>query len=386
LILFRLIFTGHKDFIKYVYCNQWLDDLKEVCYHAQAGHKMERLIDCDIHNELPSLKTLIPYLDDHWVAYVNESAFVGPNSNDYPAGAPTSVREGSRPETGPAGSDFELLKAQALDAPGLRIGILTCAYRVQSVQNEDLAVALSTAINQWQVDAWLAKDDRLRASLVVPSQNPVLAAAEIERFGHHPGFVQVMLPVRSYEPYGKRLYDPLFEAAVKHDLAVGIHFGGASSLPPTPVGWPATYAEEMADMAQVFQSQVMNLVVEGAFDRFPDLRVVLIEGGWTWMPSWMWRLDKEWRGLRRNIPWVKRPPSDYIREHIRMTLQPMDAPPRTDFLLQMIGQLDSDEMLLFSTDYPHWHFDTPEDAMPEGLSESLRHKILYENAHRFYHF
>lgn len=132
--------------------------------------------------------------------------------------------------------------------------------------------------------------------------------------------------MRSNEPYGKRTYDPLYEAAVKYDLAIGIHYGGASSLPPTPVGWPATYAEEMADMAQIFQSQVMSLVVEGAFDRFSGLRVVLIEGGWTWM----WRMDKEWKGLRRDIPWVNRPPSDYIREHIRMTLQLMDTPPETD--------------------------------------------------------
>lgn len=346
----------------------------------------DRIIDCDIHNTLPSLKTLIPYLDGHWEAYVNESAFEGPNANDYPAGVPTSAREGTKPQKGPAGSDFGLLKEQALDAWNVEIGVLTCGYRVQSVQNEDLAVVLSTAINQWQVDAWLEKDERLRASLVVPSQNAVLAAEEIERFGDHPGFVQVMLPVRSYEPYGKRVYDPIFEAAVKHDLVVGIHYGGASSLPPTPVGWPSTYVEEMADMAQVFQSQVMSLVVEGAFDRFPNLRVALIEGGWTWMPAWMWRLDKEWKGLRRNIPWVKRPPSDYIREHIRMTLQPMDAPENPDYLLQMIGQLDSDEMLLFSTDYPHWHFDAPEDAIPKGLSESLKNKILYENARRFYQF
>lgn len=347
---------------------------------------MAQVIDCDIHNELPSLETLIPYLDDHWVAYIQESAFVGPNANDYPAGAPTSAREGTKPEKGPPGSDFGLLKEQALDAWDVVIGILTCAYRVQSVQNEDLAVVLSTAINQWQVDAWLEKDDRLRASLVVPSQNPVLAAEEIERYGAHPKFVQVMLPVRSYEPYGKRVYDPIFEAAVKHDLVVGIHYGGASSLPPTPVGWPATYVEEMADMAQVFQSQVMSLVVEGTFDRFPELRVVLIEGGWTWMPAWMWRLDKEWKGLRRNIPWVKRPPSDYIRDHIRMTLQPMDAPENSEHLLQVMGQLDSDEMILFSTDYPHWHFDAPEDAFPKGLSEALRQKILYDNARLFYGF
>lgn len=344
------------------------------------------VIDCDLHNELPKLETLIPYLEDHWVVYINESAFRGPNANDYPRGAPTSAREGTKPENGPPGSDLGLMQKQVLDPWEVEVGILTCGYRVQSVHNEDLSASLSTAINQWQIDTWLEKDDRLRASLVVPSQNPVLAAREIERFGSHPGFVQVMVPVRSYSPYGKREYDPMFEAAVKHDLVIGIHFGGASSLPPTPVGWPSTYVEEVADMAQIFQSQVMSLVVEGAFDRFPALRVALIESGFVWMPAWMWRMDKEWKGLRRNTPWVKRRPSDYVREHMRMTLQPLDAPLDPEHLLQMIGQLDSDEMLMFSTDYPHWHFDGPEEAIPQGLSDSLLEKILRENARAFYRF
>ena len=137
-------------------------------------------------------------------------------------------------------------------------------------------------------------------------------------------------------------------------------------------------------MAQVFQSQVTSLIVEGVFDRFPDLRVALIEAGCSWMPSLMWRLDKEWRGLRRDIPWVKRPPSDYIRQHIRLTLQPVDAPPSPGQLLEVIGQLDSDEMLMFATDHPHWHFDRLEEAFPTGLSESLARRVLAENARAFY--
>src|SRR5690606_14780351 len=118
----------------------------------------------------------------------------------------------------------------------VRWGILNCAYRVQSVHNPDLAAALATAINRWQIDAWLEPEPRLRASLVVPSQIPELAAAEIERFGDHPGFVQVALPVRSLIPYGSRIYDPIYAAAVKYDLVVGIQYGGAPGLPPTPVG------------------------------------------------------------------------------------------------------------------------------------------------------
>jgi predicted TIM-barrel fold metal-dependent hydrolase len=342
------------------------------------------VIDCDLHNTFPTLQTLMPYLEDHWVAYIGESHFRGPGASDYPGGAPTSAREGTRPENGPPGSDLALMQEHVLDPWEVEVGILVCGYWVQSVSNEDLAVSLATAVNQWQIDHWLEKDDRLRASLVVPSQNPMLAAQEIERFGDHPGFVQVVVPVRSYSLYGKREYNPMYEAALKHDLVIGIHYGGASGIPPTPVGWPSTYIEESADMAQVFQAQVLSLIAEGAFSRFPDLRVALIESGFVWMPAWMWRMDKEWKGLRRDTPWVNRRPSDYVREHIRMTLQPMEAPPDPEHLLQAIGQLDSEELLVFSTDYPHWHFDGPEGAIPKGLSESLLEKILRENARAFY--
>ena len=342
------------------------------------------VIDCDIHNELQGHDMLYPYLDDHWVAYLSESGFDGPNANDYPLTAPTSARAGTKPEIGRAGSRLDLVQTQVLDPWDVEIGILTCNYRIQSVFNDDLAVSLATAINQWQVDHWLEQDSRLRGSLVVPSQNPILAAEEIERFGAHPGFVQVLVPVRSDAPYGKRFYDPMFKAAEKYNLVVGIDFGGAPGIPPSAAGWPSTYIEEYTDMSQVFQSQVASLVVDGAFARFPDLRVSLIEGGFTWLPAWMWRLDKEWKGLRREIPWVKEAPSEYVKQHVRMTLQPLDAPPDSEQLLQVIDQLQSDDMLMFATDYPHWHFDSAQEAIPQGLSESLLEKILRGNARAWY--
>ena len=58
----------------------------------------------------------------------------------------------------------------------------------------------------------------------------------------------------------------------------------------------------------------------------------------------------------------------YAREHVRLTVQPFDAPPRADQLQRIIEEIGSDEMLLFSTDYPHWHFDD-KDALPDGLPE-----------------
>ncbi|MXY92867.1 MAG: amidohydrolase [Caldilineaceae bacterium SB0664_bin_27] len=345
------------------------------------------VIDCDIHNELSSIDQLVPYLADYWQEYIRISGYPGPSGGDYPRGAPISARPGSLPQGGgAAGSSLELVREQALAPFNTEIGILNCAFRAQSVKQEDLAVDLATAVNRWQIDEWLTPEPRLRGSLVVPSQSPARAAQEIDRFGEHPQIVQVVLPVRSFIPYGNRFYDPLYAAAIERDLIIAIHYGGSPGHPPSPVGWPSTYLEEYANMAPVFQSQVISLVAEGVFDRFPDLRIALIEGGFAWMPALMWRLDKEWKGLRSNVPWVRRPPSDYIRDHIRLTVQPVDTPPDPGYILQTIEQMESDTMLMFATDYPHWHYDRDEEAWPAALPEPLHANIWSENARAFYRF
>jgi predicted TIM-barrel fold metal-dependent hydrolase len=81
---------------------------------------------------------------------------------------------------------------------------------------------------------------------------------------------------------------------------------------------------------------------------------------------------------------VKRLPSETIREHLRLSTQPMEEPenPRHfEMLLEMIG---SDEMLMFATDYPHWDFDAPDHAFPVRLPADLARKIFSENARAVY--
>lgn len=341
-------------------------------------------VDADVHCVVPSVEALFPWLSDHWREYIQQSGFKGPTDTAYPR-APTSARAGTEPAAGaPAGSSLDLLRAQALDAWGTEIAILNCAYAVESVHNPDADVALATAANHWIAEQWLAKEPRLRASIVVPSKQPELAAREIERWAGHPGFVQVFLPVRSPLPYGKRHWHPIYAAAARHDLVVSLQFGGAPGNPPTSVGWPSYYIEEYAGMANAFQGQLMSLIVEGVFDRFPTLKVAFVESGFTWLAPFLWRFDKEWRGLRREIPWTSRHPSEYARDHVRLTLQPLDGPPSAARLLRAIEQLGSEDMLMFATDYPHWHFDAPEEAVPSGLAPAPRRKIMRENALSLY--
>jgi hypothetical protein len=332
------------------------------------------VIDCDVHNTVPSIDALVPYLDTHWQEYVERSGFTGPDNDSYPPNAPTSRRPGTA-----AGTSLEQIRGEALTGDGL--AILTCLYGADSVHNPYLAVALAQAANDWQVAEWLEPEPRLRASIVVPASQPELAAGEIDRVGSHPGFVQVLLPVRSSQPYGTLHFRPVFEAAVRNDLAVALHFGGGPGVPPTGVGWPSFYIEEYAGMANIFQTQVMSLLVEGVFDRFPTLRVALVESGFAWLPAFLWRVDKEWKGLRREVPWVRRLPSEYVHEHMRLTLRPLDCP--LDLLPRVVDRLGCEELLMFASDYPHNHPE-PDDEVLTALPEALRPGVAATNAAAFY--
>lgn len=337
------------------------------------------MIDCDVHAEVPGVQALYPYLSPHWVEYCRQSAFHGPADTPYPPHAPTTVAPLWRDAEPRPGSSVEAVRRQLLDPLGTDLAILTCTYAVESIHNPDTAAAIASAVNDWQRVEWLDREPRLRASIVVPSQQPEMAAAEIDRVAADRRFVQVLLPVRSAMPYGNRHFHPLFEAATRHGLVVAMHFGGAPGNPPTGAGWPSYYVEELVGMAQIFQTQLLSLVVEGAFDRFPGLRVACVEGGFTWVPSLLWRLDKEWKGLRRDVPWVRRAPSAYIR-HVRFTTQPLDAPPGAGALAGLLEDTDLAGLLLFATDYPHWHFDTLAEAVPGGLPMTR----LDANAREFY--
>ena len=81
--------------------------------------------------------------------------------------------------------------------------------------NTQVVAGISEGYNRWLTEEWLARDDRLLGSLMVPSQQPLLAAEVIRKFGVHPRVVQVTLTFGSTSGYGQPHYHPIFEAAVE---------------------------------------------------------------------------------------------------------------------------------------------------------------------------
>jgi predicted TIM-barrel fold metal-dependent hydrolase len=80
---------------------------------------------------------------------------------------------------------------------------------------------------------------------------------------------------------------------------------------------------------------------------------------------------------------VDRAPLEIVRSNIRFSLQPIDAPPDPATLNRLFEHMQSDELLLFSTDYPHWQFDG-DAVLPEGMSADLVRKIMVDNPHATY--
>lgn len=343
----------------------------------------QMIIDCDIHNVM-SPDSLHPYLPNRWLRHLLTYGSRQHSGNVYPKGSP--ARWDAFPPSGlKPGADLGFMQVQHLDALNVEFGILGPLSGSGSQLDPEFSAALSAATNDWQIKEWLEPEPRLRAGMIVPAEHSEQAVAEIERLAGHPGFVQVLLVARSTAPLGDRRYWKMYEAAARHDLPVGIHYGGGvRGFPISAAGWPSFYLEDHTGMSAAFQAHVASLIFSGIFERVPNLRIALIEGGFAWLPSLAWRMDTHWRRFRSEVPHVPRRPSEYLWEHFWMTTQPIEEPHRPADLHKVFEHLGGVDKVMFSTDYPHWDFDHPLHAFHVRLPADQRQKIYTENARSFY--
>ena len=354
----------------------------------RAGIKTA-IADCDIHPARKGgLKDLYPYLAKRWHEHLEvygkhpyQGMMEGP---PYPKAQPNaSRRDAYPPEGGQQGSSLSFMQQQHLDPNNVALGVLCPLQTGQGIRNQDLSAASGDRVNDWQIAEWTSKDSRLKGSIVVANEDGPAAAAEIRKWAGNKNFVQVLLLSRNVEPLGQRRYWPIYDAAAEAGLPVGIHAFGFGGNPITASGWPSYYIEEMVGHSQCQQTALASLVLEGVFERHPGLKMVMIEAGFGWAPSLSWRLDKSWQRMRSEVPHVKRPPSEYIRDHIYWTTQPMEDPERRDHLFDVIDWVGWDK-LLFATDYPHWDFDEPSRVLPPGVSDANSRRSISDNARKLY--
>jgi len=349
------------------------------------------LVDCDIHPRCADLGEYRPFMTDAmWyrlTTYGIHARHGFHKGYPFPKAAPlASRRDAWGPQGQPPASDLGFVQHQFLDHYGLDMGVLNPLQPSgQGDVNDGLSGALAHAVNEWQLAHWVDHDARLRASIVVPYEDAAASAAEIRKRAGDSRFCQVLLMSRTNEALGRKKYWPIYEAAVEAGLPVGIHVFGYSGWASTSTGWCSYYVEEMTEHASSCSAMVTSMIMEGLFEHLPELKIVVIESGFAWMPTLGWRLDRNWKKLKFEVPHMKKAPSEYLRSNIWVTTQPMEESERPRDVMDTMDWIGWDR-ILFASDYPHWDFDDPYYAIPPVFGEEKRRMIFNGNARAVFDF
>ncbi len=288
---------------------------------------------------------------------------------------------------GPPGSDAALTARHLFEECGVAQAVLA-PLTLGLLPDLDLLAVICSATNEWLADTWLGPHNahgRFKGTIRVAPNHPEAAVAEIERWAGHPGFVQIGVPMQSMQLYGSRVFHPVWEAAAHHGLPVFIHADAETGveLAPTTAGYLRHFLGFAAYQPMTFISHLASFMVGGVLDRLPRLRLVFGDGGFDMCAPFIWRLDKDYRPMRGDMPWMMRLPSDYIAQHVRFIAHRLEGPEDPAILNEWLAISDAAETLLFGSNYPAWNMLHPHAAFA-GAAPALRRRILVDNAAALY--
>ncbi|HSB86681.1 MAG TPA: amidohydrolase family protein [Ilumatobacteraceae bacterium] len=256
----------------------------------------------------------------------------------------------------------------------------------------ELAIGAARAHNRAMVE-FCSADGRLLPTLYVPLADLDRAgdlAAEALAMGAAALLVASGCPP-THSPSHLRL-DRVWAAASEAHIPIVFHVGGTGPLIdpnyfvnglPIPadfhggdenfrsvdyMGIPAPPAQTLATM-----------IFDGVFDRFPDLRVGVIEQGAIWVPSWTRQMEAAFDAFARHedrLRALSMRPTEYVRRQIRFTPYPTED---VGWIIQQSGP----EVCLFSSDYPHVEGGRRPierfEASLAGVAEEGRRAFYHDN-------
>ncbi|MEW1823115.1 amidohydrolase family protein [Arthrobacter sp. NPDC080031] len=346
------------------------------------------VVDCDTHPIVP-LRELVdyvaePYRSRHFLKDIEE---FDQNSSLYTPPATTTRSDSIPPAGGAPGSDPDFLRRQVLVEAGVDYAFLIFLQPKTKFHNPQLDSAVFAAHNEWMADTWLGRHNwhgRYRGSIRVSTHDPIAAAREIEKWAGHPHIGQVYIVPEDPVPLGNPQFHPIYEAAERAGLPIAMHVTGRPGMYNlTPTGFAGYHMETFTQWPLYFMSNMASIVFEGVLDKYPGLKFVNVEGGFSWAAPFLWRLDKVWERMRGELTDCRRRPSEYVAESVRFTTQPLEEPKNHQHLAKAMDWLDASKVLMFSSDYPHYDFDSPTWVMRQ-LGRDRKEQVLAGNAIELY--
>jgi predicted TIM-barrel fold metal-dependent hydrolase len=286
------------------------------------------------------------------------------------------------------GSDPAVVARDVFDRLGASHAVLLPLSR-GLLPSLNLSVSICAAMNDWLVDRFLSSDaaaGRFSGTIRVDPRDPEAAVQEIERWADHPSMVRVGVPAQALQPYGHASYMPIWRTAAQHGLSIVVHTEAAAGVDfaPTNVGYPRLAAEYQCLTPWNFAFHIASLFAEATFRWIDDLVFVFADGGFDGLWPIVWRIDKDWRGNRSELPATTDPPGVHLRNHIRFITHRLEGPSgdqaHRDWIAASRG---ADELLLFGSNYPQWDTWSAREAAA-GIPEHLHERILSTNARDLY--
>jgi|SRR5581483_1425459 len=249
----------------------------------------------------------------------------------------------------------------------------------------DALCANLSACNRWQADNVSAGAGRLFPVAHLSLKNPDWALAEIARLERDGIRLAMVAPA---PVNGQRLSHPdlapIWAAFCHHGVTPVFHVGGFAG--PLDSAW---YEPDPEPVDRLLDSVFLylppavalaDLITNGTFDEFPDLRVGVVELTAAWVPSFLLMLDGSWDfyALRHGGPLrkLRHRPSDYFRQHVRVSALAYENP------AGLVADLGGD-LIMFGSDWPHAEGIarpvTDYEAAVGALAEPLRAKLMAGN-------
>jgi predicted TIM-barrel fold metal-dependent hydrolase len=253
------------------------------------------------------------------------------------------------------------------------------------LSDQERAVAICRGYMKYMLDGRTNANKGIYFPIMAPLQDPVAAAELIDEYADRPEVCAIMTPAGTFQaPLGNTSYNPIYEAAERHGLPIIVHAGNLGpDFSQYQKGFQSFLENHALDLVFCNEVQVTSVVLEGVFERFPNLSFIFQESGVAYIPALTHRLDTEYMRRRSDALVLRKLPSEYISEHVYFATQPFETsmgPKHVKYLIDMLGGPDR---LMYSSDWPHWDWDHPEVIMNlPGLDEEGRAKVLGGNARR----
>src|SRR5213594_2187003 len=277
---------------------------------------------------------------------------------------------------------------------------LSAGLAVGRIVDTEWAIAACRAYNNWLYEKFVKASPRIKGMALIPVQDVDAAVEELRRAVKQLGMCGAMLPstgegIKAH--FGAKIYWPIYEEIEKLGCCLAVHGGCHHHLGMDTF---STYYPIHA-LGHPFgvMIQAAAMLAHGIFDRFPKVRVAFLEGGATWVPFFMDRIDRSYNRAHLQVdlkgevligPSPEEKASDYFRKQIRegRVFVGFDC---DDSGLGFAVQKAGSEPFLFASDFPHEIFDAEtcrheldELLAREDLTLKDKEAVVGGNAERLY--